>query len=387
VSALLLLTLHSLHCGVVWDGQGHAIRDGRVVFEGDRIVAVGPAITVKAAPEERDLRPLFCMPGFVDAHTHVTSYVEKRGDSEEHRHDQAQKNARLTVEAGVTTGRDLGDSLGDGRWIRDLIKAGKTPGPRLQVACEQIGIDPAQRMLPPEGLREVVREHVRDGCDVIKLFATTGIGGDERFLSREQLAAAVDEAHKQGRKVAVHVIGKDAIADTVAAGADSVDHGTGATVAIAREMKRKGIVLVPTLYILRYYVEDAQNIGYTAEHVAALNHSIEAFVKPFERRLPEIIKTGVTIAAGSDSFMKLHGRNATEMVWLVRAGLPAERALLAMTRVSAELMGWGDRVGSLRKGYYADVVALDGDPRKDITFVEVRHVRFVLSGGQVVKKP
>jgi imidazolonepropionase-like amidohydrolase len=376
----------SLRCGVVWDGAGHAFQDGRIVWQGERITRSGPAAAVSAAPGELDLRPAFCMPGLVDAHTHVTSYVSSPGDDVATRRRAAADNARRTLEAGVTAGRDLGDDSGDGLWIRDEINAGRLPGPRLQVACEQIGIDPAQRAATPAALRAVVREHVQRGCDVIKLFATSGIGGNERFLSREQMAAAVEEAHHAGRRVAVHVVAHDAVADVVAAGADSAEHATGTDAALAKEMKRRGVVLVPTLYILRYYVEDAANIGYGAEHVARLEHAIDSEVRPLERRFPSILRAGVRVAAGSDSFMKLHGRNASEMVWLVKAGMSPEQALAAMTHASAELMGWQDRVGSLAPGHYADVLVLDGDPRADISRVQAEHVRAVWKGGQPVKR-
>ncbi|HJZ88738.1 MAG TPA: amidohydrolase family protein [Polyangia bacterium] len=386
MSILLLLAVQSLRCAVVWDGAGHAFADGRILVHDQKIVAVGPAQKVAAAPGELDLRPLFCMPGLVDAHTHVTSFVPSPDDTEEVARAWAQKNARLTLEAGITSARDLGDSVGLGVWIRDRIEAGQTPGPRLQVACEQIGPNPLHQVASPAELRELVREHVRRGCDVIKLFATTGMGANDRFLSLAQIRAATDEAHKHKLRVAVHVIARGAVADCVAAGVDSIEHGPGTDVALAREMKRKGIVLTPTLYILRYYIEDAANIKFAAEHVARLKELVDGDpLRPFEQHFPEIIKTGVKIAAGSDSFMKLHGKNATELVWLVRAGLSAEQALFAMTRVAAELMGWGDRVGTLAAGRYADVIALDADPRKDIRAVQAAHVRLVMKGGAIVK--
>jgi len=242
--------------------------------------------------------------------------------------------------------------------------------------------------LPPEGLRKRVRSHALRGCSVIKLFATTGMGGDERFLSREQLAAATEEAHRRGLRVAVHVVARAAVADCVAAGVDSIEHGPGTDVALAREMRRKGIALVPTLYILRYYIEDAANIHFGADHVARLRALVTGDpLHPFEERFGAILKTGVHIAAGSDAFLKLHGRNATEMVWLVHAGMEPEQALLAMTRNAAEVMGWQDRVGTLAPGHLADIVAFEGDPRRDIRRVEAAHVRFVMKGGAVVRRP
>jgi imidazolonepropionase-like amidohydrolase len=256
----------------------------------------------------------------------------------------------------------------------------------MQVACEQIGPDPLHQRATLAQLRELVRAHVQQGCDVIKLFATPGMGGEGRFLSREQLAAAVDEAHRLKRRVAVHVIAREAVADTVAAGADSIEHGPGTDAALAREMKRKGLTLTPTLYILRYYVEDAARIGFDEGHVGRLRQSIATIVVPFEKTLPALLKTGVKVAAGSDSFLMLHGRNASELVWLVKAGMKPERALLAMTYTSAELMGWGDRVGSLAPGRYADVLVLDGDPRADIMRVLPGHIRMVVKGGRVVRR-
>src|SRR5262245_12817982 len=156
MSIVLLLSLQTLRCGVVWDGAGHTWQDGRIAFEGDRIKAVGPADKVPAAPGEIDLRPLFCLPGLVDAHTHVTSYVEHKGDNEDIRRQWAVRNARETIESGVTTGRDMGDDYDDGIWIRDQINAGKVVGPRLQVAGEQIGPDPAHQKMTPAELRELV---------------------------------------------------------------------------------------------------------------------------------------------------------------------------------------------------------------------------------------
>lgn len=380
----LLLTLQTLHCGTVWDGAGHAYSPGEITILDDKIQSVGPAHNPPQSGQIK-MDAEFCMPGFVDAHTHVTSYVEHPGDSEALRRDWAVRNAKLTVDAGVTSGRDLGDDNGDGIWIRDQINSGKVPGPRLQVACDQIGPDPAHQKMTPDQLRELVRAQVKKGCDVIKLFATTGMGGTDRFLSKAQMAAAVDEAHKHKRRVAVHVIAHDACVDTVAAGADSVEHGAGVDAALAKEMKKKGVFFTPTLYILRYYIEDAPNIEFGPDVVEKLKHDVVAVVEPFEKKFPEVLKTGVKITGGSDAFMKLHGKNANEMVWLVKAGMPPEAALEAMTHNSADLMGWGDKVGKLATGYYADVVGLDGDPRKDITRVQAKHVTLVVKGGKKVR--
>ena len=376
------LAVQTILCQTVWDGAGHGFKPGRIVVDGDKIREVGPQT---GSPEQGaiDLGSAFCMPGLVDAHTHVTSYVEHKDDTQQIRRNWAVRNALETIEGGVTTARDMGDEHGDGVWIRDQIDAGKVQGPRLQVACDPIGPEPAHQKMTPDQLRELVREHARRGCDVIKLFATAGMTRTDRYLSRPQLVALVDEAHRLERKVAVHAVAHEACVDAVEAGADSVEHGPGVDAALARDMKRGGIALVPTLYILRYYLEDAPNIEFTAADVAQLEHAIGTVVEPFENGFPDVVRTGVTIAGGSDSFMKLHGKNANEMVWMVHAGLRPERALAAMTKVSAELMGWGDRVGTLAAGRYADVIGVDADPRKDIT--RMREVRFVMKGGTIVR--
>jgi imidazolonepropionase-like amidohydrolase len=185
----------------------------------------------------------------------------------------------------------------------------------------------------------------------------------------------------------VHVIARDAIADCAAAGVESIEHGAGTDAALAAELRRRHITLVPTLYILRYYIADADAIGFSKDHVARLKALVEGDpIRPFEARLPAILRTGVAVAAGSDAFLALHGRNATEVRWLVRAGMPAERALEAMTRTSAELMGWGDRVGTLAPGRFADVLAVNGDPRRDPSRLERDHVRLVVKGGLVVQR-
>jgi imidazolonepropionase-like amidohydrolase len=148
-------------------------------------------------------------------------------------------------------------------------------------------------------------------------------------------------------------------------------------------MADRGIALVPTLYILRYYIEDADNLGFSAEHVAELRRLVDALVVPFERRFPAILATGVKVAMGSDSFMALHGKNARELTYLVRAGMSPEGALRAATEISAELLGWKGKVGTLADGAYADLIAMPGNPLADVSAVE--HVEVVLKGAEVVR--
>jgi imidazolonepropionase-like amidohydrolase len=366
----------------VWDPARGSIPDGRVTFDGERVVAIGPARTVLEGAGELDLRPLFCMPGLVDAHTHLTSYAHEQGtDALEKRRAAASANAERTLRAGVTSVRDLGAAEGVDLWLRARISAGATPGPRMQCAGSQIGAQGA--IGGPSAARAQVDAHVGAGFDVIKLFATGGANDPVPLLSAAEIAAATTEAHARAKRVAVHAITGEGIERSIAAGVDSVEHGSELSAEQARAMAERGIVLVPTLYILRYYVEDAENLGFSADDVADLQHVIDTLVVPFERRFPEILGAGVKVAMGSDAFLALHGRNARELAYLVRAGMSPERALQAATETSAALLGWSGEVGSLAAGAYADLIAMPGNPLEDIGAVE--RVKVVVKGGKVVR--
>jgi len=373
---------HGVRCGTVWDPAVGAIVDGRIVFDGERIAAVGPARDVPRPRDELDLRPLFCMPGLVDAHTHLTSYALAKGtDGMDRRRDEAARNAERTLRAGVTSVRDVGGEEGVDLWLRARIAAGALEGPRMQCAGSQIGAEGP--VGGPAGARAAVEAHVEAGFDVIKLFATGGAHDPIPLLTGDEIAAARDEAHARGVRVAVHAITADGIDRSIAARVDSIEHATELSVDQARAMAAAGITLVPTLYIMRYYVEDAEHLGFTPEHVQQLQGIIDSLVVPYEQRFPSILETGVKVAMGSDAFMALHGKNARELSYLVNAGMSPERALRAATAVSAALMGWDGKVGALSPGAYADVIAMPGDPRQDIT--SVQRVATVIKGGAVVR--
>lgn len=372
---------HGLRCGTLWDPVRGAIADGRVVFDGDRISAMGPAATVAAPADEVDLRPLFCMPGLVDAHTHLTSYArEQPTDGIDKRRAEATRNAELTLHAGVTSVRDLGGIEGVDLWLRNRIAAHAIEGPRMQCAGSQIGVDGA--LGGPRAAHDSVDAHVSAGFDVIKLFATGGAHDPIPLLTPEEIDAATQEAHAKGLRVAVHAITAAGIDASIAAHVDSIEHADELTPAQAQEMASSGITLVPTLYILRYYIEDADHLGYSAEYVASLHHMVDTLVVPFEGRFPAILATGVKVAMGSDAYEGLDGRNARELGYMVRAGMSPEQAMKAATATSAELLGWTGKVGTLAPGAFADVIAVGGDPRKDVSALE--HVAVVVAGGKVV---
>jgi imidazolonepropionase-like amidohydrolase len=302
-------------------------------------------------------------------------------DPIEKRRAEATSNAARTLRAGVTAVRDLGASEGVDLWLRARIGAGAAPGPRMQCAGSQIGAQGG--VGGPSAARAQVDAHVGAGFDVIKLFATGGANDPVLLLSAAEIAAATTEAHARGKRVAVHAITSEGIDRSIAAGVDSIEHGGELSVEQARAMAERGTFLVPTLYILRYYVEDAANLGFSAEDVADLQRVIDTLVVPFERRFPAILGTGVKVAMGSDAFMALHGKNARELAYLVRAGMSPERALRAATESSAALLGWSGDVGSLAPGAYADLIAVPGNPLQDIAAVE--HVQVVVKGGKVVR--
>ncbi len=371
-----------IRCGSLWDPQAGTIADARVVFDGERVAAMGPSSTIPPATDEVDLRPLFCLPGLVDAHTHLTSYAhESATDGMDKRRAQAARNAELTLRAGFTTVRDLGGTEGVDLWLRARIGAHAIPGPRLQCAGSQIGLERAGG--GTAGMKAAVDAHADAGFDVIKLFATGGAQQPVLLLTAPEIAAATAEAHARGLRVAVHAITSEGIARSIAAGVDSIEHAHELSPEQAAQMAAARITLVPTLYILRYYLEDADALGFSAEYVADLHRMVDGLVVPFEGRFRAILATGVKVAMGSDAFMGLHGRNARELSYMVQAGMTPEQALRAATTGSAEVMGWKGRVGTLAKGAFADVVALPSDPLADIHAVE--HVTVVIAGGKVVR--
>ncbi len=374
--------LHGVRCGIVWDPTHGAIPDGRIVFDGEHVSALGPASRTPREGDELDLRPLFCMPGLVDAHTHLTSYArQKQSDDMDKRRAEAARNAELTLRSGVTSVRDLGGEEGVDLWLRARITTGGLPGPRMQCAGSQIGADGP--VGGPAGAKSSVDAHAEAGFDVIKLFATGGARDPVGLMTVQEIAAATDEAHAHDLRVAVHAITTEGIDRSIAARVDSIEHAHGLTVEQATAMAGAGITLVPTLYILRYYVEDADNLGFTPERAAELQHIVDTMVVPFEQRFPSILATGVKVAMGSDAFMALHGKNARELSYLVKAGMSPEQALRAATATSGAVMGWDGKVGTVAPGAYADVIAMKKDPRKDIGAVE--HPTVVIKGGVVVR--
>jgi imidazolonepropionase-like amidohydrolase len=353
-----------------------------------------------------DLSNATVLPGLIDCHTHLTSDpghtgYESLGISVPREALYGAKNARLTLDAGFTTVRNVGAAGYSDVALRDAINAGDVPGPRIDASGPAIGVTGGHMdnsLLAPEyhhsadgiadGVPAViakVREVVKYGADVIKIAASGGVlsKGDSpeaTQFSDEEIRAIVIEAHRLGRKVAAHAHGAAGIKQAVVAGVDSIEHGSFIDAEAIRLMKEKGTYLVPTLYLADWFIENYQRL-----RVPEFMVEKAKIVMPAARRNVEAaFKAGVKVAFGTDAAVYPHGLNAREFAVMVKLGLTPMQAIQAATVNAADLLGWSDRVGSIEPGRFADIVAVSGDPSQDVTQLE--HPLFVMKGGIVVVK-
>jgi imidazolonepropionase-like amidohydrolase len=369
----------------VLDGKGRLLRNTRVVIEGSKIVAIDP----KAGPVDYDLRGLTVLPGWIDAHVHITwsfgpdgKNAGPGGTTPDAQYSAA-SNAWATLMAGFTTVQSIGSP--NDIPLRDAIARGALPGPRILTAVEPLTGRGEQTGTPDE-IRAYVRKQKEAGADVIKIFASQSIRlGGGMTLSKEQLNAACDEARKQGLRTVVHAY-KDAVRAATLAGCTQVEHGTLATDDDLKLMAERGTYLDPQagLVIENYLLNKEKFLGtpgYTEEGFAAMLK-----ILPMNHELVRhAVKTpGLKIVFGTDALAGSHGRNAEEFIDRVRdGGMPPMAAMVSANSLGAEALGMADRIGSIAPGLEADIIAIDGDPLKDIT--AVRRVVFVMKGGQVYK--
>jgi imidazolonepropionase-like amidohydrolase len=386
---------------------GKTLNDQAIVIEGDKIVAVGPASNPAAAAggTSIDLSNATVLPGLIDGHTHLTGDprnigYQSLGLSVPREALIGARNARLTLQAGFTTVRNVGAAGYSDVALRDAINAGDIPGPRMLVSGPALSITGGHcdnNLLPYEyhaasdgaadGIEAVqhkVREIIKYGADLIKICATGGVlsKGDDPQASQytlEEMKAIVADAHRLGRKVAAHAHGAQGIRWASEAGVDSVEHGSYIDDAAIAEMKKNGTYLVPTLYLGDWFLENAEK-----NHVPDfLLVKAKAVMPAARKNVAHAFASGVKVAFGTDAAVYPHGLNAHEFAVMVKLGLPPLQAIQAATVNDADLLGWSDKIGTIEPGKWADVIAVDGDPVKDVTTLE--RVKFVMKGGEVVK--
>jgi imidazolonepropionase-like amidohydrolase len=370
----------------ILDGKGRVLHNTRIVIEGSKIVAIDP----KAGPVDYDLRGLTVLPGWIDAHAHITwSFGPDGKNAGAGRTTQeaafaAASNAWVTLMAGFTTIQSVGSPTD--LPIRDAIAKGMLPGPRILTAVEPLNGRGPQTGTPDE-IRAFVRKEKAAGADLIKIFASQSIRqGGAMTLSQEQLNAACDEAKKLGLRTLVHAY-KEAVRAATIAGCTEIEHGTMATDDDLKLMAAKGTYLDPQagLVIENYLLNKERYLGtpgYTEEGFAAMQRVLSLNHELVQRAS----KTpGLKIVFGTDAVAGAHGRNAEELIDRVRdGGVDPMTAMVSANSLGAEAMGLADQIGSIVPGLQADIIALDGDPLKDIT--AVRRVVFVMKGGVVYKQ-
>ena len=397
----------ALHAGHVLDVRsGSMLSDQTLVIADGKIVSLSATRDAKIPPDavRIDLPNATLLPGLIDAHTHLTMDpkfgYELLAVSLPRETLIGAKNARITLLAGFTTVRNVGARDYSDVALRDAINAGDVPGPRMLVSGPPLSITGGHcdnNMLPFEyhatlsgvadgvaAVQHKVRENIKYGVDLIKVCATGGVLslGDNPQHSQftlEEMKAIVADAHRLGRKVAAHAHGAEGIRWAAEAGVDSIEHGSYIDDAAVRVMKEHGTYLVPTLYLGDWMIENA---GLTRLPPPLLAKAKEV-IPAARNNIAHAFASGVKVAFGTDAAVYPHGLNAHEFAVMVKLGLTPLESIQSGTINAADLLGWSGKVGILDPGAWADIVAVDGDPIKDVTTLE--RVKFVMKGGEVVR--
>jgi imidazolonepropionase-like amidohydrolase len=408
--------IYVLKAARLFDGKCNSVvTPGLIVVTGGKITAVGSSAAIPAGAQVIDLGDATLLPGFIDAHTHLT--FPYSDDYKQARLDTLQKtiaeraldssvNARVTLMAGFTTVRDVGSSDYLDVGLRNAIRNGDVPGPRMLVTVHALGATgghcdgtdgfragifgresgPLDGVINgPEQARYAVRLDHKYGADMIKVCASGGVLSptddvDTPQLTQEELNAIVDEAHALRRKTAAHAHGAEAAKRAIRAGIDSIEHGTFLDDEDLDMMKQRGTYLVPTLMALQGIQEQFDRGVYIPPAIAAkARAAMTSLHSTFQRALAK----GVNIGLGTDAGVYPHGRNAEEFHQMVDLGMKPVDALKAGTSADADLLGLADKIGTLESGKLADVVAVPGDPTQNIRQTE--HVFFVMKEGVIFR--
>jgi imidazolonepropionase-like amidohydrolase len=409
----------ALKAARMFDGKSNAlVQNGVVVVEGDKIVDAGSNLPIPSTARVIELGDATLCPGFMDAHTHLT--LDFSGDYNARRLKEFDLNvseqamiatayARATVEAGFTTVRDLGSRFVGSREfvdvaLRNSINKGVIVGPRMLVATKGIGatgghFDPTNGFRDflfgrepdytdgiadgPDEIRKAVRFEVKNGADVIKAAVSGGVLSladevDTPQFTPAEMAALVDESHRLRKKIAVHCHGDEAAREAIEAGVDSIEHGSFMKPETLGIMKKKGTFLTPTLMASEWIMGKLQN------YPPALQAKAKAATAARSEMFRNAVKLGVRISFGTDAAVFPHGQNAKEFKLMVDLGMNPVDALKSATANDAELLGISQKVGTLEKGKLADVIAVPGDPTRDITATE--RVSFVMKEGKIIRQ-
>jgi imidazolonepropionase-like amidohydrolase len=376
-----------------------------IIVTGDRITAIAPTASTpkQSGDTEIDLTKYTVMPGLIDVHTHLTMapnfdpYYELTMTPAKEAIIGVE-NAKVTLEAGFTTVRNVGANDYTDVALRDEINAGHIPGPHMQASGPALGITGGhmdENLLPFEyhvhgqgvadgipAVQHQVRENIKYGADLIKIGATGGVlsKGDDPQASQytlEEMQAIVADAHRLGRKVAAHAHGGQGILWASEAGVDSIEHGSYLNDEGIAMMKKHGTYFVPTAYLIDWMQENGKLPPIYQQKMKDVS-AVE------KQNAIKAIKAGVKVALGTDAAVYPHGLNAHEIdVYVNQFGMSPLQGIQTGTINAADLMGWTDRVGTIEPGKWADIIAIDGDPLKDVKLLQ--HVNFVMKAGVVYK--
>ena len=369
-----------IHAGTVLDGKGGVLKDQYITISESKILTINGgrrAVNI-------ELGTLTLMPGWIDTHVHLDWHFGKDGKLAKPGTDTPEEvvlydaeNAWLTLQGGFTTVQSVG-SKADGP-VRDRINFGSLPGPHILTSLRQITKESGD----PDALRALVRQTKAEGADLIKLFATSGLGaGGAQTMTDEQIQATCSEAKAQGLRTLVHAISDKGVRAAVLAGCTSIEHGNFTSDETLQLMAERGTYFDPNFLVLHNYLERLPQFTFTPATAATL----EKALAPTADVLRRARKLNVKIVLGTDAVAGAHGRNAEELIYRVKDGgeTPVD-ALLSSASVAADSLALGKTIGTVAPGYDADLIALDGNPLEDIT--AVRNIAFVMKSGKVYKSP
>lgn len=375
----------TIHAARAIDGLGHEMTNAFIVVRDGRIEAVSAGPPTKRATYE--LGDVTLLPGLIDAHVHPGWYINREGALHSGRDGDTPAQSALaragnlyaTLMAGFTTIQSVGGV--EDLDLRDAVARWQIPGPRILTSITQL----SDRRPSPDSLRAIVRSLKARGADVIKLFASAGLGaGGNQTLSDEQLAAICGESKAQGLRSVVHAISAGSVRAATLAGCTEIEHGTFATQAELDLMAQHGTIFDPQACLVFQNYIDHRDVyarsGFTDTAFAALANAIPTATAMFRKA---IATPGLKLIFGTDAVALAHGRNADELLCRVKAGQQPMDAITSATSAAAAALGLGDRIGRLARGYDADLIAVRGDPAKDIA--ALTKVSFVMRGGVVFK--